>query len=255
MKKILAIIGSPRKGATFRAVRSFEKMLNSRLPVDVEYVFLRDYNIQQCRGCIRCFDDGEQHCPLKDDRDLLIQKMESADGVLFTTPNYSFHVSGTIKVFIDRLAFIFHRPRFFGKPAAAIVMQGIMGGKKTHAYLHNITSKWGFSPVRGAVLTALNPPADKAGARIDRQLGRLADRFARALARPALPNPTLYRLMMFRMQRTGMKNLQDDAFEDFRFFRDRGWFESDYFYPVRLNPFQRLAGAFFDRLGALFFQA
>lgn len=30
--------------------------------------------------------------------------------------------------------------------------------------------------------------------------------------------------------------------------RDKGWFESDYFYPVKLNPFKKLSGKIFDKL-------
>ena len=56
--------------------------------------------------------------------------MMASDGVVFATPNYSFHVSGLMKLFVDRLAFNFHRPRFFGKTCTSIVTQGIAGGGK-----------------------------------------------------------------------------------------------------------------------------
>jgi len=28
--------------------------------------------------------------------------------------------------------------------------------------------------------------------------------------------------------------------------RDKGWLDSDYFYPVRLNPLKKVAGRYFD---------
>jgi hypothetical protein len=38
----------------------------------------------------------------------------------------------------------------------------------------------------------------------------------------------------------------DETSRDHRYFRDQGWFESDYFYQVRLNPVQRAVGGLFD---------
>ncbi|MGI6575356.1 MAG: hypothetical protein ACOX3A_05855, partial [bacterium] len=49
--------------------------------IDFEYVFLSEYNLKFCQGCYQCFDQGEEFCPLKDDRDVLLEKIEYSDGV------------------------------------------------------------------------------------------------------------------------------------------------------------------------------
>lgn len=67
---------------------------------------------------------GEELCPLKDDRDLLIGRMMSSDGVVLASPNYSFQVSAIMKIFLDRLGFVFHRPRFFGKAFTCARLEG-----------------------------------------------------------------------------------------------------------------------------------
>ena len=54
---------------------------------------------------------------------MLIEKMMASDGIVFASPNYSFHVSATMKMFLDRLGFVFHRPRFFGKTFTSIIAQ------------------------------------------------------------------------------------------------------------------------------------
>jgi len=54
--------------------------------------------------------------------------------------------------------------------------------------------------------------------------------------------------MIFRMARTSMYKMLDDSCRDYTYFRDKGWFESDYFYPVKLNPLKKLSGKVFDRL-------
>src|SRR3954451_10812814 len=100
MKTVTAFLGSARrKGLTYRAVRRFLDHLEALGDVRSEIVFLSDYSIGVCRGCKSCFLHGEECCPLKDDRDTLIGKMMAADGVIFATPNYSFQVSGMMKVF------------------------------------------------------------------------------------------------------------------------------------------------------------
>ena len=46
--KILAIIGSPRKGHTFHVVQQIERRLIQNPEVQFEYVFLGQVNLQPC---------------------------------------------------------------------------------------------------------------------------------------------------------------------------------------------------------------
>lgn len=46
-------------------------------------------------------------------RGVLIEKMQSSDGVVFASPNYSFHVSAIMKIFLDRLTPIYSKPLFY----------------------------------------------------------------------------------------------------------------------------------------------
>ena len=136
MKKVTAFIGTQSKKATYQAVQEFEKNLKQCGEIDFEYVFLSDYHLEFCRGCKLCFNKGEEYCPLKDDRDVLLEKIAHSDGIILATPNYAFQVSARMKNFLDRLAFIDHRPRFFGKTCTAIVIQGFYGGGDILKYLH-----------------------------------------------------------------------------------------------------------------------
>jgi hypothetical protein len=60
--------------------------------------------------------------------------------------------------------------------------------------------------------------------------------------------------MMFRMARTGYRLMLGEDMRDHVYFRDQGWFESDYCYPTHLGPFKKAAGAFFDWAGARIFR-
>lgn len=249
MKKVTAFIGNQQKHATYEAVCEFESNLKSYAEIDFEYVFLKDYRLEYCRGCKLCFDKGEEYCPLKDDRDLLIEKMSNSDGIIFATPNYAFHVSAPMKNLLDRLAFVFHRPRFFGKTFTAIVNQGIFGGSSIVKYLSNMGENFGFRVTKGCVLRTLEPRTEAAQKIITQEIKKASARFYRGLMRPAPPIPSFFRLMLFRMSRTSIKSMLNDEYRDYRHYKEKGWFESGYYYHVSLGFIKNTAGRLFDFLG------
>jgi multimeric flavodoxin WrbA len=248
LKKIVAFVGSARKKHTQNAVEQFMSNLQSLGDVQYEIVRLCDQHLDVCRGCKLCLDRGEELCRLKDDRDLLIEKMITADGVIFATPNYSFQVSAITKIFLDRLGFVFHRPRFFGKAFTSIVVQGIYGGPKIVKYLDFIGNGLGFNTVKGSCITTREPITDKQQRKNDAVLAAHSNCFYNRVMRPSYPSPTLFKLMIFRWSRTSIKLMLDESFRDYTYYRDNGWFESDYYYPARLNPIKRLAGSLIDRI-------
>jgi NAD(P)H-dependent FMN reductase len=208
MKKVIAVVGCANMRNTHRAVLRFLDHLQALGETECEIVSLGDYSLKPCRGCRLCFDKGEEFCPLHDDRDLIFRKIEEADGIVLATPNYSFQISGMTKVLLDRLGFAFHRPRYFGKAFTSIVCQGFFGGGKI--------------------------------------LARLARRFHERLAKPALPAPGWIRLFLFRWSRTSIQRMRGVSGRDYAYYADQGWFESAYFYPVRLGGLKSAAGKLFD---------
>jgi multimeric flavodoxin WrbA len=246
MKKITAFVGTARKKHTYYAVQKFLSSLQALGDVEYEIVVLADYHLEMCRGCKACFNKGEEFCPLKDDRDLLIGKMMESDGVVFASPNYSYQVSATMKQFLDRLGFVFHRPRFFGKTFTSIVAQGIWGGSNIVKYLDSVGMSMGFNVVRGSCVTALEPMSEKEQQTIDTILIAHSKRFHARLLQEPYPVPTLFKLWAFRAVRTSMRLMLDETYRDYAFYRDKGWFEADYFYPTRLSVFKRAIGGLFD---------
>jgi multimeric flavodoxin WrbA len=248
VKRITAFVGSAHKRSTQRAVQQFLDALSERGEVECEIVALGDYRIGTCRGCRLCFDKGEEFCPLRDDRDVLIRKIEASDGVVFASPNYSFHVSGLMKTFLDRLGFAFHRPRFFGKAFTSIVCQGFYGGKKIVKYFDFLGNGLGFNTVKGACLGTLEPMTGKAQRKIDSALAAQSRRFHERLSKPAFPAPGVIKLMLFRWSRTSIKFMRGVSTSDHSYYSDKGWFESDYYYPARLGPLKKAAGNLFDSI-------
>jgi multimeric flavodoxin WrbA len=255
MKTVTAFVSSARKrGLTYIATRQFLDSLESFGDVQGEIVFLSEYSVGVCRGCKSCFLRGEERCPFKDDRDVLIEKMMASDGVVFASPNYSFQVSAIMKTFLDRLGFVFHRPRFHGKTFTGIVAQGIYGGDKVVKYFDFVGGGLGFNVVKGSCVTALEPMVDRDRRKMYQAMVKQSRRFHTQLLRPTHPEPSIFQLMAFRISRTSMKLTLSDDYRDYTYYRDHGWFDSGYYYPAKLGPFKRTVGAIFDFVAARIFK-
>ena len=255
MKSVTAFVGSSRKkGLTFTAARQFLDNLESFGDVHGEIIFLSDYKIGVCRGCKSCFLKGEERCPLKDDRDVLIEKMMTADAVVFASPNYSFQVSGIVKVFFDRLGFVFHRPHFHGKTFTSIVAQGIYGGGKVVKYLDFVGGALGFNVTKGSCITSLEPMSEKDRGKMTETLAKHARRFHQRLLMPTHPVPSLFQLMAFRMARTSIRLTLRDDNRDYTYYREHGWFESPYYYPAGIGSLKKAVAFGFDRMAARIYQ-
>lgn len=67
---------------------------------NVEFVTLKDKNIQFCKGCLACQKLG--HCVINDDANEITEKIKNADVVVWATPVYYYEMSGQMKTMIDR---------------------------------------------------------------------------------------------------------------------------------------------------------
>lgn len=248
--KVTAFVGTPQKRNTYRYTQLLLEKLETLGNVESELVVLNDYQLGICRGCRLCLDKGEELCPIKDDRDKLLQKMRESDGVIFASPNFSFQVSGMMKVFLDRLGYIFHRPSFFGKTFTSVVTQGIYGGSKLVKYFNFIAFGLGFNTVKGSCLMTILPITEESERINHRIIERQSRKFHARLMASQYPSPNLVKLMLFRMARSSMNIMLDESSRDFNFYKGNGWFESDYYYPVKLSLLKKWAGNFFDMRAA-----
>jgi len=105
--KIVSIIGSPRgmKGNTGNLLGEVLKGAKSAGAV-CEVIALRGNSVKPCLGCDRCHKKGR--CPQDDEFESIKEKMLAADGIILATPNYIFHVSAQLKMFIDRCSSLIH---------------------------------------------------------------------------------------------------------------------------------------------------
>jgi multimeric flavodoxin WrbA len=249
MKKVLIIEASPRKGFCKRIGDSLTDKLRNHYELDV--VSLSELTIQPCKGCASCLFAGSGKCPVRDDDAIVVlEKMIWADGIIFILPNYALGVPALLKNLFDRLAYIFHRPRLFHKVCLPIIVQGVIGGKKIAEYVNEVMSYWGMHPVKGAVVTGGvyvgKAKSSQMEQKDDRIISEAIERFSKEIHRTKARVPSLFRLLLFRMVRTSMKYSEEVLPPDKAYYQRMGWFESNYYYDVKLNPLRRALGAMSD---------
>ncbi|MBN2282211.1 MAG: NAD(P)H-dependent oxidoreductase [Candidatus Marinimicrobia bacterium] len=246
--KVTAFVGSARKKHTYNTCEMLLEKLKSFGNIETEIVCLQNFNLQVCKGCIACLDRGEEYCPLTDDRDLLINKMKESDGVIFATPNYSFNVSALMKIFLDRLAYFGHRPAFFGKTFTSIVVQGIFGGEKIVKYLDFLGNAIGYNVVKGSLIKSLEPMTEKNQKKNEIAIEKQAKKFYKQLIKKGFKNPSLLELFIFRMSRSSIKTMLNENYRDYEYFKKNGWFDSDFYYPIKINILEKMFGDIFDKI-------
>jgi len=239
--KFLAIMGSPHSGNTLEITQRIETKLRQLGEIEFEYLHLKDIEIKPCRGCFQCFVRGEDSCPLKDDRAIISQKIEEADGVIFVTPVYSMHVSYLMKIFIDRFAYTFHRPRYFGKYALTVSVAGSIGLKETLKYLKMVATVWGFDLV--GELGIMAPPKNTLYGILGKHKDRtdeMVNRFYFAIKEKKPKKLSFSDHITFRAMRAVYSRLEKASPVDYMYWKEKGWFEKDARYfsaNVRANFF------------------
>ncbi|MBC7085487.1 MAG: flavodoxin family protein [Methanomethylovorans sp.] len=243
--KILVVMGSPRKGNTYRAVRKIEEVMRSMGDVEFEYLMLKDVNLSHCCGCFSCFEKGEEYCPFKDDAYLIEQKMHDADGVIFATPVYGMGVSAQMKTFIDRLSYIFHRPRFFDKKALLLSTAGAGGLKDVLDHMQVVAGMWGFEVVQKVGIIAPPIPQSKRKKLAEEQkLRKAAVIFYDSLLKKRRRSPSFREVIVFRVQKTSYGELAETLPADHAYWKEHGWLrtQAKYYVDVPVNPLYNAVG-------------
>jgi multimeric flavodoxin WrbA len=245
--KILVIMGSPRKGNTYRAAERIREIIQPKVPVEWEYVMLKDAHLEDCLGCYRCFEKGEEFCSLKDEASLLEQKMKEADGVIFATPVYGFQVSYLMKLCIDRHAYIFHRPRFFRQKALLLTTAGIAGMNDVLKYLNLVARIWGFDVVARVGVRShatFGPLPPCVVEENEERLQKAAEAFLAGLQKGTRSRPRLFDVIAFHIGRAPSDELGELAPADHTYWTDMGWLEEGkrYYVDVPVNPLYHAIG-------------
>jgi len=174
---------------------------------------------------------------------------------ILASPVYVNDVSGVAKTWIDRLAYVCHRPAFAGKSAYLIATVAASPTRHTLRSMEIPLYTWGFhiAGKAGYRMGALMPSEQ-----IERRCGRKAGRAARALfeavRKRRFLRPSLVSLMMLKIQQGSWQRGKDRSSRDYLYWRNQGWLNPGrtFFIAHRASPVKvalaRLVGAVVLRL-------
>ena len=122
MKRILAVVGSPRReGNTDILVSRIAEGARAEGAI-VDKLFLGELTIEECDGCHRCWEGKE--CSKNDDMQNIYSKIVESDVIIFGTPVYWYGPTALMKAFIDRFVYFNcpeNREKIRGKSAVIAV--------------------------------------------------------------------------------------------------------------------------------------
>lgn len=157
-----------------------------------------------CLGCYRCLK-GDENCPFYAEKRVLLDTLDAADVLIFTTPTYCMHASAPMKAFLD-LTFtrwMSHRPAgsMFRKRALVVSTAAGAGAGGAVKDVRQALRYWGVACVLGygRAIQAMNwdMVSGKNRARIERDVKSLS----RKLSAQNPPRVGLWTRMTFFMMR------------------------------------------------------
>ncbi|MCK5148678.1 flavodoxin family protein [bacterium] len=114
--KLLAIIGSPRKGkATDTLVsKAIEGAIKQSPDIEVKKIYLSDHEIAYCKDCLACWrtNPGSMlgKCAIRDDMDEINQDITNSDSLILGTPIHMGYATALMMTFLERICWTFAKP-------------------------------------------------------------------------------------------------------------------------------------------------
>ena len=228
--KILAICGSPRKRNTYSALNTVKENFPE---IDFEILMLKDLHFELCKGCYACILRCEDKCPIKDDRDMVIEKMQTADGLIAASPVYSQMITAIMKNLFDRFGFYAHRPRFFDKYAMSIATCSGYGAEHALKYMDKGLMIFGFNVVPSLELHYKpgKVPEEQRKENNEKITAGLKTLVAR-IQEGVKDKPTLNMMIPFGIFKAISVVAKDVMPADYEYYKDK----KDYYYDVNI-PF------------------
>ena len=136
---VLAISGSPKpNGNVDRLVKLITQNLSQKV---IEYIYLRDLQINPCSGCLACVKTNS--CVQKDDWNSIDGKISQAEMMVLGVPVYfggAFGINALTHTFLERWFSLRHRG--FSEMKLKKVILAAVAGEKSHAdiAINNLTT-------------------------------------------------------------------------------------------------------------------
>ncbi|WP_066504087.1 flavodoxin family protein [Abyssisolibacter fermentans] len=241
--KVLVLIGSARKGNTYKLTQLVCDRMKQLGEVEFEEIFLNNIDLNYCISCHSCIIKGEQYCPDRHVVDNFEEKMLNADAIIIATPVYMLNVPASVKNFIDHYSYLLHRPKLFNKNVLVIVNTAGGGDKKVTNYLKSVFEYWGVNKVftfRYKVFALQLEVTDK----LNKKLDNISNKFYSAIKSEKVYGPSLKRVAFFNLWRAINSLDKTGETADYKYWKKEGWLDKVYPIDSIKNPFKNLVGKF-----------
>lgn len=230
---IVLIHGQNHKGSSYHIGRMIAEKVSGEKKI-TEFFLPKDLN-HFCLGCYQCIE-GDQNCPFYDEKKNIMNAVEAADLLIFTTPTYCLRASAPMKSFID-LTFTYwmsHRPRacMFSKKAVVVSTAAGSGAKSATKDISTALFYWGVPYIKtlGVALQAMNwdMVSEKKKEKLEKRTTKLAKQLANK-KKPSVGFKTRFIFfIMGKMQAGGMGSspMEKDYWEEREWLKkNRPWNE------------------------------
>lgn len=226
--KIVLIHGQNHKGSSYHIGHMIAEKITGENEIK-EFFLPKDLN-HFCLGCYSCIE-GDQNCPFHEEKKRIMDAVEVADLLIFTTPTYCLRASAPMKSFID-LTFTYwmsHRPRacMFSKKAIVVSTAAGSGAKTATKDIKTALFYWGVPYIKslGVLLQAMNweMVSDKKKQKLERRTDKLAKKLSNK-KRPSVGLKTrFFFFIMGKMQSAGMGSSPMEK----TYWEENGWLDKN----------------------------
>lgn len=226
--KIVLIYGQNHKGSSYHIGRMIADKIKGEKEI-TEFFLPKDLN-HFCTGCYNCIDD-DGRCPFYAEKFRIMEAVQQADLLIFTTPTYCMRASAPMKAFID-LTFTYwmvHRPRecMFDKKAVIVSTAAGMGTGTAIKDIATALEYWGVPSIRkyGISVQASNwdMVSEKNKTKIEKDTDKIADK----LSDNRRPRVGVKTKLLFSIMRMMQKNDWGSSPAEKEYWQEKGWLDSE----------------------------
>ena len=226
--KITLVHGQNHKGSTYQLSHILLDKIGQKQDVEIvnEFFLPKDLN-HFCLGCFQCIE-GDENCPFFDEKTKILDAIEAADVLIFTTPTYCLRASAPMKSFLDMTftRWMVHRPKaiMFSKKAIVLSSSAGSGGKLATKDIATSLFYWGIPWIKqySKSLQAMNwkGVSKKNQDKVDRDLTKLSKKILRKKNTKAGIKTKFMFHMMKNMQKAGWGSSPYEK----QYWMSQGWF-------------------------------
>ena len=224
--KITLIHGQNHKGSTYHIGKLLAEQFGDS---DIQEFFLPKDLEHFCMGCYQCIEN-EEKCPFYNEKNRIMQAIEAADLLIFTTPTYCMRASASMKAFMD-LTFTYwmsHKPRkcMFSKKAVVISTAAGTGTKSAIKDITNTLFYWGVPYIKeyGIAVQAMGweQISDKKKKKIKEDITKLARKLQKEKIHVGVKTRFMFHMMrMMQLNNWGASKVEKD------YWKQNGWLDKE----------------------------